>query len=134
MVAEKDVMDDSLPEEVLLDENAEAEKHSFYMVGGFEVSPNQQLLAWAEDTVGGGRLCPSPAPSLLHLTSRTLGICMPDSNDTPGCRREVHSTCQGACHGQTSSQGAHTGEFGVTVAAHADWGRLSNPHLSVEQA
>lgn len=77
-MAETDVMDDSLPEEVLLDENAEAEKHSFYMVGGFEVSPNQQLLAWAEDTVGGGRLCLSPAPSLLYLTSRTLGICKPE--------------------------------------------------------
>ncbi|CAL8468613.1 g8153 [Coccomyxa elongata] len=51
--SETDVMDESLPEEILLDENAEAEKHSFYMVGGFEVSPNQQLLAWAEDTVGG---------------------------------------------------------------------------------
>ncbi len=30
--AESDVMDSSIPEEVLLDENAEAEKHSFYMV------------------------------------------------------------------------------------------------------
>lgn len=46
-------MDESLPEEVLLDENSEAEQHSFYMVGGAEVSPDQALLAWAEDTVGG---------------------------------------------------------------------------------
>ena len=46
-------MDESLPEEVLLDENAEAEQHSFYMVGGAEASPDQALLAWAEDTVGG---------------------------------------------------------------------------------
>ncbi len=30
--AENDVVDSSIPEEVLLDENAEAEKHSFYMV------------------------------------------------------------------------------------------------------
>ncbi len=53
ILTETDVMDESLPEEILLDENAEAEKHSFYMVGSFEVSPDQQLLAWAEDTVGG---------------------------------------------------------------------------------
>ena len=32
--AEADVMDESLPEQILLDENAEAAKHSFYMVGG----------------------------------------------------------------------------------------------------
>lgn len=66
-------MDESLPEEILLDENAEAEKHSFYMVGGFEVSPNQQLLAWAEDTVGGRRLCLIPAPSCLHVTPGQWG-------------------------------------------------------------
>lgn len=30
-------MDASLQEEVLLDENAQAQKHSFYMVRGFEV-------------------------------------------------------------------------------------------------
>ena len=32
LCTESDVMDSSIPEEVLLDENAEAEKHSFYMV------------------------------------------------------------------------------------------------------
>ena len=30
-------MDASLSEQVLLDENAQAQKHSFYMVRGFEV-------------------------------------------------------------------------------------------------
>ena len=35
--AEDDDMDASLQEEVLLDENAQAQKHSFYMVRGFEV-------------------------------------------------------------------------------------------------
>ena len=29
-------------EEVLLDENAAAKRHEFYMVGGFEVSPNHK--------------------------------------------------------------------------------------------
>jgi oligopeptidase B len=46
-------MDTSLPEEVLLDENAEAKPHKFYSVGGTEVSPNHKLLAYAVDTVGG---------------------------------------------------------------------------------
>lgn len=50
---ENDVLDESVPEEVLLDENAEATKWPFYVVGGFEVSPDGQLLAWAEDTKGG---------------------------------------------------------------------------------
>ncbi len=35
--AENDEMDASLPEEVLLDENAQAAKYSFYMIRGFEV-------------------------------------------------------------------------------------------------
>lgn len=30
-------------EEVLLDENEEAKKHKFYMVGGFEESPDHRL-------------------------------------------------------------------------------------------
>ena len=32
--AETETMDESLPEEVLLDENAESEKHTFFMTGG----------------------------------------------------------------------------------------------------
>ncbi len=45
-------MDESQPEEVLLDENAEAARFDFYMVGGLEPSPNHKLLAYAEDTSG----------------------------------------------------------------------------------
>ncbi|PAS96352.1 MAG: oligopeptidase B [Candidatus Dactylopiibacterium carminicum] len=40
------------PEEVVLDENREAEGKTFYEVGDFEVSPDGNLLAWAEDTRG----------------------------------------------------------------------------------
>lgn len=40
------------PEQVLLDENREAEGKPFYEVGDFEVSPDGSLLAWAEDTRG----------------------------------------------------------------------------------
>lgn len=46
-------MDNSQPEEVLLDENAEAARFDFYMVGGLEHSPDHKLLAYAEDTSGG---------------------------------------------------------------------------------
>lgn len=44
--------DETQPEEILLDENLEAQKYTFYMVGGFSVSPNEQFLAWGEDTKG----------------------------------------------------------------------------------
>ena len=45
-------MDTSQAEEVLLDENAEAARFDFYMVGGLEPSPDHKLLAYAEDTSG----------------------------------------------------------------------------------
>ena len=40
------------PEEVMLDVNRLAEGHDFYQVGNWEVSPDQTLLAYVEDTVG----------------------------------------------------------------------------------
>lgn len=40
------------PEQVLIDGPALAEGHDFFQVGGYEVSPDGQLLGWAEDTVG----------------------------------------------------------------------------------
>jgi oligopeptidase B len=40
------------PEEVLLDQNAMAEGKGFFAVGDSVVSPDNRLLAWAEDTVG----------------------------------------------------------------------------------
>jgi oligopeptidase B len=40
------------PEQVLLDVNAMAEGHSFFQVGAFEISDDNRLLAWLEDTVG----------------------------------------------------------------------------------
>lgn len=45
-------MDTSQAEETLLDENAEAARFDFYMVGGVETSPDHKLLAYAEDTSG----------------------------------------------------------------------------------
>ncbi len=40
------------PEEILLDGNALAQGHEFHQIGAYEVSPDNQLLAYAEDTVG----------------------------------------------------------------------------------
>ena len=39
-------------EEVLLDSNALATGHDFYQIGSYEVSPDNRLLAWTDDTVG----------------------------------------------------------------------------------
>jgi oligopeptidase B len=39
-------------EEVLLDGNRMAEGRDFFQIGSYEVSPDNRLLAWAEDTVG----------------------------------------------------------------------------------
>lgn len=43
---------DQSAEEILLDENKEAKGHDFYMVGGFDVSPNHELLAYGVDLTG----------------------------------------------------------------------------------
>jgi oligopeptidase B len=40
------------PEQVMLDANALAVDHGFYVVGGLVVAPNNRLLAWVDDTVG----------------------------------------------------------------------------------
>ena len=40
------------PEEVMLDVNQLADGHDFYQIGNWEISPNQTLLAYVEDTVG----------------------------------------------------------------------------------
>ena len=64
--AEKDTMDGSQEEEILLDENAEAARFDFYMVGGLEPSPNHKLLAYAEDTSGNEKFT-------LHVKDITTG-------------------------------------------------------------
>ena len=40
------------PEEILLDVNKQAVGHDYYGIGDYEVSPNGELLAYAEDTLG----------------------------------------------------------------------------------
>ncbi|KAI7995158.1 Protease 2 [Camellia lanceoleosa] len=43
---------DAPPEHVILDENVKAQGHAFYSIDAFEVSPNNKLVAYAEDTKG----------------------------------------------------------------------------------
>ncbi|KAF5939459.1 hypothetical protein HYC85_023718 [Camellia sinensis] len=43
---------DAPPEHVILDENVKAQGHAFYSIGAFKVSPNNKLVAYAEDTKG----------------------------------------------------------------------------------
>ena len=40
------------PEQIMLDVNKMAEGHDFFQVGDWSVSPDNKLLAWAEDAVG----------------------------------------------------------------------------------
>ncbi len=39
------------PEEILVDGNARAQGHTYYGLGDYEVSPDDRVLAWSEDTV-----------------------------------------------------------------------------------
>lgn len=43
---------DAPPQHVILDENVQAQQHEYYCVNAFEVSPNNKLVAYAEDTKG----------------------------------------------------------------------------------
>ncbi|GMG98934.1 hypothetical protein Nepgr_000774 [Nepenthes gracilis] len=43
---------DAPPELVILDENAKAQQYAYYSVGSFKVSPDNKLVAYAEDTKG----------------------------------------------------------------------------------
>ncbi|XP_042961216.1 protease 2 [Carya illinoinensis] len=43
---------DAPPEHVILDENVKAQAHDYYVIGAFKVSPNNKLVAYAEDTKG----------------------------------------------------------------------------------
>ncbi len=47
--------DDGVDEEVLVDENALADGHEYFALGGLAVSPDQALLAYSTDVTGGER-------------------------------------------------------------------------------
>ena len=39
------------PEQILIDGNARAEGHAYYGLGDYEISPDDRVLSWSEDTV-----------------------------------------------------------------------------------
>ncbi|XP_009625790.1 uncharacterized protein [Nicotiana tomentosiformis] len=43
---------DAPPEHIILDENVKVLEHTYYSIGSFKVSPNNKLVAYAEDTKG----------------------------------------------------------------------------------
>ena len=65
------------PEQVMIDGNANAQGHDFYQVGGQEISPNEQMLAYAEDTVGRRQFT-------IHVKDLATGKVLPDQiENTP---------------------------------------------------
>ncbi len=59
-------------EEVLLDANALAAGHSFYAIGGYQVSPDGTLLAWGDDVVGRNEF-------VLHIKDLRTGAMLADT-------------------------------------------------------
>ncbi len=87
-------------EQILLDENAEAEGHEFFDVGPFDVSPDHTLLVWGWDTTGderftvsvrdlatgvetGDRLDDVTANVIWAADNRTLFYTRPDEANRP---------------------------------------------------
>lgn len=66
--------DDAAPEQVLLDENVEAEGHDYFATGVFDVSPDHALLAFAVDRDGGERYD-------LRFRDLATGADLPDRID-----------------------------------------------------
>jgi len=63
------------PEEILLNVNEMAQGHDFFDVGDMAVSPNSNLLAWAEDSVGRRQY----VVKVMDLTThRILPIALPN--------------------------------------------------------
>ncbi|MFB2598032.1 S9 family peptidase [Herbiconiux sp. P17] len=58
-------------EQMVLDDNAEAEGHDFYSLGSFDVSPDGHLLAYAVDVVGDERYT-------LRIRDLRTGVDLPD--------------------------------------------------------
>ena len=65
-------------EQVLLDGPALAKGHEFYAIGSYEVSPNEQLVAYAEDTAGRQQFT-------IRFKDVAKGKVLPDElKNTPG--------------------------------------------------
>ncbi len=68
---------DGSPEQVIFDQNAVAQGHTFYQLGGFEVSPDHRYLAILEDTNG-------YEDFLLRVKDLSSGAWLTDSADALG--------------------------------------------------
>jgi oligopeptidase B len=68
----------SAKEELLIDENKEAKKHGFYELVGFEISKNNQFMAFAEDIEGSG-VCQIRFKNLV--TNKVLPFVLLDVED-----------------------------------------------------
>jgi oligopeptidase B len=68
----------SAKEELLIDENKEAKKHGFYELVGFEISKNNQFMAFAEDIEGSG-VCQIRFKNLV--TNKVLPFVLLDVDD-----------------------------------------------------
>ncbi|MBF0671888.1 MAG: S9 family peptidase [Salinibacterium sp.] len=66
-------------EQVLLDDNAEAEGHDFYSLGSFDVSGDGSLMLWAVDTVGDERY----TLRLRPLATDDSGDSHPEPSEVP---------------------------------------------------
>ncbi|NLT25227.1 MAG: S9 family peptidase, partial [Microbacteriaceae bacterium] len=58
-------------EQVLLDANADSQRHDFYALGGFDIAHDGSLLAWLTDTTGDERFA-------LHVRDLTTGADLVD--------------------------------------------------------
>jgi oligopeptidase B len=76
-------------EQVVLDENAEAEGHDYFALGAFSVSPDHAVLAYAVDTTGGERhrLCFRDLTTgrVLDDTIEDVGFGAAWANDSATC-------------------------------------------------
>jgi oligopeptidase B len=68
----------SVPEEVILDENAEAAKHAYYSVVDVSVSDDGKLLGYSEDTVGNELY----SIRIIELSTRKQLLSKPIGNTT----------------------------------------------------
>jgi oligopeptidase B len=82
----KDSMEND--EQIIMDVNKMAEGHSYYGLGGLNVSPNNKLLVFSEDTVS-RRIYTLKLKSLesdeildLNIPGTTGGACWADDNET----------------------------------------------------
>ncbi|CAI5464153.1 unnamed protein product [Closterium sp. Yama58-4] len=76
-------MDEGVPEEVVLDENREAEGRSFFHIDSVAVSPNHGLVAYSLDTRGDERYAIHVRPIGSGYDNQTLFYVAQDEKDRP---------------------------------------------------